>query len=344
MGKNIKIDGRRLDHKVLEHLRISAVERVKSGEKPGAVMRSLGLCRTTIYPWLKSASKKGIKSLESKKASGPKSLLGVRKQRELRRLILKGDPRRYGFEESLWSLRIIAAFVLERFGVSMSRVSISTLLRKLKITPRKPLRRAYERDPAAVEKWKRTDLPRLVRRAKRRNALLLFLDEAGIQSDAPLGTTWGDKGKKTTVTTSGQRQKVNAVSAVSPTGEFKYQLYTCRMNATFFVKVLKTMVKGMQRPCFFVVDGHPSHKARIVRDYIASTKGKVELHFIPPYAPDLNPDEFVWNQIKTHGLSKRPLRKNQSLYERVKSDLSAIKKQPHLVRSFFLSESVGYPT
>jgi transposase len=335
MGNDIKRDGRTLDHKVLEHLRITAVERVRSGEKPSAVMKSLGLCRTTIYPWLRAASKKGLGVLQSKKACGPKSLLGIRKQRELRRLILKGDPRCYGFEESLWSLRIIAALVLERFGVSMSRVSISALLRKLRITPRKPLRRAYERDPAAVEKWKRTDLPRLVKRAKRRNAVLLFLDEAGIQSDAPLGTTWGDKGKKTTVTTSGQRQKVNAVSAVSPTGEFKYQLYTCRMNATFFVEVLKNMVRGMQRPCFFVVDGHPSHKAKIVKDYIASTEGKVELHFIPPYAPDLNPDEFVWNQIKTHGLSKRPLRRNESLYERVKSDLDAIRKQPRLVRSFF---------
>lgn len=170
--KTIQTDGRTLDHKVLEHSRISSVKRVRAGEKPSAVIRSLGLCRTSIYPWLKAAAKKGIKSLESKKSCGPNPLLGIRKQRELRRLILKGDPRRYGFEESLWSLRIIASFVLERFVVSMSRVSISKLLRKLNITPRKPLRRAYERDPVAVEKWKRTDLPRLVIRAKRRNALI----------------------------------------------------------------------------------------------------------------------------------------------------------------------------
>jgi transposase len=268
----------------------------------------------------------------------------VRKQAELKRLILKGDPRRYGYEDGLWSLRILVLFIEKRFSVQLSRVAISKLLKKLNVTPRKPLRRAYERSPEAIDEWREQELPRIVKRAKRRKATILFLDEAGIQSDAPLGRTWGEKGKKTEVNTSGQRQRVNAVSAISPTGEFRYELYTNRMNATFFIGILKRMIRGIQGPCFFIVDGHPAHKAKIVRRYVASMKGQLELYFLPPYAPDLNPDEFVWNQIKNHGLSKVPLRKNESLVNRVRTDLRAIKRNPALVRSFFRAKSVGYPT
>jgi len=340
----MKKDGRTLDHKTLEHLRISAVLRVRKGEKPSAVMKSLGMSRTVIYRWLSAASTKGVAALRSRQSRGPLPKLSTRQQQELKRVILTSDPRSHGYEEALWSTRIIKELIAKKFGQSMSRVSVASTLHKLGITPRKPLRRAYERDSQRVEEWKMKTLPQIVKRARKRKAVILFLDEAGIQSDAPLGQTWGKKGSRTEVRTSGQRQKINAVSAISPNGEFKYELYTCRFNAAFFIEVLKRFVKRMRRPCFFIVDGHPSHRANLVKKYIASTKGKVELYFIPPYAPDLNPDEFVWHHIKTNGISKKPLRKNESLTVRVTNDLEEIKNKPKLVRSFFKASSVAYPT
>ena len=108
--------------------------------------------------------------------------------------------------------------------------------------------------------------------------------------------------------------------------------------------MLKRFVRRMRRPCFFIVDGHPSHRAQAVKEYVAASKGRVELYFIPPYAPDLNPDEFVWHHIKAHGLAKVPLRKNESLKTRVAVDLEKMKSQPRLIRSFFKASSVAYPT
>ena len=95
---------------------------------------------------------------------------------------------------------------------------------------------------------------------------------------------------------------------------------------------------------FLVLDGHPAHIARIVSDYVRSLRGDLELHFLPGYAPELNPDEFVWNHLKTQGVSKKPLRHDESLRSRVQSDLSAIKSRPALVRSFFRAPSVAYTT
>ena len=91
-----------------------------------------------------------------------------------------------------------------------------------------------------------------------------------------------------------------------------------------------------------VVDGHPAHKANAIKNYIATLGGKLELHFLPPYAPDLNPDEFVWNYMKNQGVSKKPLKKNESLLKRVEEDLRAIHQNKALVASFFLAESVVY--
>ena len=101
-------------------------------------------------------------------------------------------------------------------------------------------------------------------------------------------------------------------------------------------------LRTRRRPVFLVVDGLPAHKARMVAAYVQSLQGTLEPHFLPGYAPDLNPDEFVWNHLRPHGTTKTPLRKNESLRKRVEQNLAAIKRSPQLVRSFFHAPSVAY--
>lgn len=338
----MKLDGRKISRDALEHLRITACRRVSEGEAPSAVISSMGLCRTTIYKWLSRKRKRGEAGLRKRKSPGADKIIGVRQQRIIRRWVLSKDPRYFGFVEALWSRRILIELIKNKFGVAVSLATVGRLLAAVNITPQRPLRRAYERDENLVIDWKENQYPKIRARAKRKGAVILFLDEAGIQSDATLGTTWGEKGKTPTVRTSGQRQKISAVSAVSPLGEFRYAIYSERFNAKLFIKFLKKFTRGLQGPCFFIVDGHPAHRAKSVKEFIAASKGSIELYFIPPYAPDLNPDEFVWNYIKSNGLSRKPLKKNESLKARVKTDLAAIKRKPALVRSFFLAKSVAY--
>ena len=163
-----------------------------------------------------------------------------------------------------------------------------------------------------------------------------------MRSDSPLGRSYGLKGKTPVVKTSGQRQKINAISAVNAQGAFWYQVYPGMLTALLFVVMLKDLMKGRKKPVMLVVDGLPVHKAKSVAKYVQSTKGKLELHFLPPYAPDLNPDEFVWSHLKQNGTSKKPLRKNEALRKRVETDLAEIKQDRRLVRSFFKAPSVSY--
>lgn len=335
-------DGRELSHEVLEFIRMEAVRRVHAGEKPSEVIASYGLCRTSIYLWLRQARKSGTDALKSSKHPGPKRKL-TDKQKQLVRVWICGkDPRQYGFDFGLWTRKIIQEMILRKMGVSLCLSSVGNMLEELGISPQKPLRRAYERDPKAIEKWKNEHYPALKKRARSIGADIFFLDEAGVRSDAPLQRTWSAKGQTPVVKTSGQRQSVQAISAVNELGAFWYDVYTGRFNATRFVGFLKAFLSRRRRPVFLVLDGHPAHRAKMVGKYVEQLAGKLELHFLPGYAPELNPDEYVWNNLRQHGTSKTPLRKDESLRERVIFDLESIQGDRHLVRSFFYAPDVLY--
>ena len=337
----MRIDGRTLSHEVSEHIRLTAIRRVLEGERPSAVVSSHGLCRTTIYKWLRRHKKKGENGLKASKHPGPSCRLTPRQKKKVFTWINGKDPRQYGFDFGLWTRKIVSSLIAEKFGVVLKQTAVGHLLAELDITPQKPLRRAYERDPAAIQKWIDVDYPRLKTRAKQHRAQIFFLDEAGVRSDQVLGRTWGVKGKTPEVQTSGQRQSINAISAVNIQGSFWWKTYSGRFNATLFLEFLKSFRRGRSK-VFLVVDGHPSHRAKMISQYVQNLKGRLELHFLPGYAPELNPDEFVWNYLKNEGVAKKPLKKNESLKKRVEEDLLSIQSRPALIRSFFQAPSVAY--
>ena len=339
----MRIDGRTLSHDVSEHIRLMSVRRVLKGEKPSAVIKGYGLARTMIYYWLKIFRKKGENGLKSRKHPGPGCKLTGKQKRQVFRWINGKDPRQYGFDFGLWTRKIVAAMIAEKFKVSLGLTAVGRLLAELDITPQKPLRRAYERDPKAILEWKEEVYPRLKARAKRLGAKIFFLDEAGVRSDQVLGKTWGPKGQTPEVPTSGKRQSINAISAVNILGGFWWKTYSGRFNATLFLALMRSFMKNRKK-VFLVLDGHPVHGAKMIREYVTSLKGRLELHFLPGYAPELNPDEFVWNYLKNEGAAKKPLKKNESLKERVRKDLAMIKRHTALVRSFFHAPSVRYTT
>jgi transposase len=339
----MKRDGRSLEHNTLAELRQMAIQRVvEDGAKPSDIAAEYGFCRNYLYPWLKKFREEGWEALAERIAEGPAAKLTEKQRQQVKRWILGKDPRQYGFDFGLWSRRIVQALIQDRMGVALGLTAVGRLLAGLDITPQKPLRRAYERDPKAVQWWLEQTYPKLKQRARRLGAKIFFLDEAGFQSDPPLGRTYGLKGKTPVVVTSGHRQSLNVISAVNARGEFWAATYTGKLNAEAFVAFLENFMKGRRGKVFLVLDGHPAHKANRVTKLVASMEGRLELHLLPAYAPDLNPDELVWSHMKTNGVSKKPLKKNESLKDRIEEDLLQIHQNPALVRSFFCAESVVY--
>src|SRR6266404_7969867 len=192
----MKRDGRKLDHKTLEELRRLAVRRViEDKESPSEVAADFGFCRNYLYPWLTKFKEDGWDALCEKIAEGPEPKLTEKQLQQIRRWIVGKDPRQYGFEFGLWTRRIVAELIGMKFSLEIGLTAVGRLLARLNITPQKPLRRAYERDPQEVNQWLQQTYPKLRVRARKHGAKIFFLDEAGFSSEPNLGRTYGLKGQ-----------------------------------------------------------------------------------------------------------------------------------------------------
>src|SRR3984885_1751047 len=186
-------DGRTLDHGTLETIRVMAVERVREGEAAPVVIASYGFNRTTIYKWLAAAAKPGVGlgALKSRPAPGRPRRLTPRQEQQVFRWINGQDPRQYGLDFGLWARSVVAALIERKFDIRLGLTAIGELLARLNLTPQKPLHRAYQRDPEAIERWQRVSYPAIARQAKMEGGEVFFWDESGFRADAVHGRTWG---------------------------------------------------------------------------------------------------------------------------------------------------------
>jgi len=344
IGSDMKRDGRTLDHATLETIRLMAVERVREGESPTTVIASYGFNRTTIYKWIRAAVQPGvgIKALRSTKATGRPRSLTAAQESQVFRWVNGRDPRQYGLDFGLWTRAVVAELVAQKFGVTIGVTAVGELLAKLGLTPQKPLQRAYQRDPEAIERWQREIFPAIAGQAKKQGGEVFFWDESGFRADTVHGKTWGVRGQTPVVYRPGQRQSFSAASAVNAKGAFWFCTYSGALKTDLFVTLLRQLMRGRRKPVHLVLDGLPAHKNAQVRDYVAATKGRLTLHFLPGYAPELNPDELVWSHVKRTGAARRPLRAGETLRAKIEEQLEQLKRTPALVRSFFGAPSVAY--
>lgn len=335
-------DGRKRSNEEKHLIRRIAVQRYQEGESAKRIAKSLGVSVVSVHRWANSAKVNGLDSLAPKPPPGRPRKLSPHEEQIVFDWVTGGDPRQLGLDFGLWTRAIIRDQIAERLGVSMSITSVGELLHRLGLTPQKPLRRAYERNEVDVQCWINNTYPTIKKRAKRTGADIFWLDEAGIRSDDPLQRTWGLKGKTPIVETSSQRQSLNIITAISNSGGFWYHAYSGRFNADTFIDCLKRLLRGRRKPLIVILDGHPVHKSKKVTEFVETVKDRLTLELLPPYAPDRNPDEYVFHYLKKQGTSKTPLKKGESLKGRTLNDLEKIKKNKALVRSFFQAKPVTF--
>jgi transposase len=237
---------------------------------------------------------------------------------------------------------MIAALIQKKYGIKLSKTSVGRLLDQLGLTAQRPLWRAYQQNPEAVERWLEEEFPAIKRAAARCKGEIWFGDEAGIRSDYHSGTTWAPKGETPVVKTTGARFGFNMISAVSPKGMLRFMVVEGTVGADQFIEFIKRLVHGTKRKMFLIVDGHPTHKAKKVKKFLESLNGQVSLHLLPGYSPELNPDEWVWRNLKSGVMGKLQHLTKQTMKMEAISHLRRLQKQPDVVKSFFHSETTRY--
>lgn len=336
------MDARRLDHKTLTELRKRAVGSVQDGESPEVVARALSISRATMYGWLARYRDKGWGGLDARKRGGRPPKLDGSAIRWVYRTVTLKNPLQLKFTFALWTAKMIGQAIFDRFGVRLSKASVCRLLGQLGLTPQRPIWRAYQQRPEEVERWLREEYPRIRGLARRRGAQIFFGDEAGVRSDAHAGTTWAKRGQTPVVSSTGARFGLNMISAVSAQGEFRFMVIRGRVGAGQFIEFIKRLLHNAERMIFLIVDGHPAHKAKSVMRFAESIKDRFRLFFLPPYSPELNPDERVWNDLKNNAVGRKKITCPKDLHGAVISHLRLIQKSPDRVRSYFANETTKY--
>ncbi len=335
-------DGRRLKHETLEEIRIRAVKQVEAGESPERVIQALGFHRSSIYNWLALYREGGIEALRSRKAAGREPKLKGKQLQRLYDIITSNNPLNLKFEFALWTQAMIRDLIRDKFNVRLSDVSVGRLLHKLGLSPQRPLRRAFQRDEEKVKEWQEKAYPKIQTLAKKEKATIYFGDEASVRSDYHSGTTWAPVGKTPVVETTGARFSVNMISAVSAKGQLRFMAFNGKMNADKFIEFLQRLIYKAKKPVFLILDGHPVHKSRKVKEFVATTDGKLRLFILPPYSPHLNPDEWVWNWLKKHNLGKTQVSGPDQFRSAVSRFMRRLQKLPKILKGFFRDPSLAY--
>ncbi len=337
-----KTDLRRLTHQELTQFRRQAVAQVQEGVPIMDVVRSMGVSRTALFHWLALYRAGGWDALDAGKRGGRKPKLDAKAIEWLYHTLTNDQPTQWKFPFALWTLKLVAKLIHQERGIRLSRWSVSRLLRQLGLSPQRPLFRAQQQDAERVARWKAEVFPEIRRKAEQRKGAVYFLDESAVRSDHHAGTTWSPKGKTPVVRTTGARFSLNIIGAISPQGEFRFMLYEKSMNAQRFIEFLKRLLNDEPRRIFLIVDGHPVHCSRAVKKFVESTQGRLELHFLPPYSPEVNPIEQVWNHAKNHRIGKQVITGPDQLKKLVLSTLWNLQRSADIVRGFFRHPECRY--
>lgn len=307
--------------------------------------RLFGVSRQTVNGWVKAHQQGGGRALSSRKRGrrpGEQQALRPWQQAQIARAIRDKNPDQLKLAFFLWTREAARDLIERRFGVRLSLVAVGNYLRRWGFTPQKPVRRAFEQNPARVRRWLEEEYPQIARAARRAGAQLLWGDEMGLRFDHAAGRSYGTRGKTPVVPGTGQRFSASVISAISNRGRLNFMVFSGRFNARLFIAFMKRLIRQVGRMVFLIVDGHPVHRARAVKDWLARHADEIALYYLPPYSPELNPDELLNQDVKTNALGRRRPTNRDELISDTRSYLRRRQRRPALVSRYFQEPHVAY--
>jgi len=318
---------------------ISAIDK---GLHPDDAAEVFEVGRSTIYGWLRLRRESGPAGLTVKKASGRTPNLTEQQLARLRGIVIGTDPRQLQFDFALWTREMVRDLIKRLFGVDYTPQGVGVLLHRLGLSPQRPLVRAFEQDPERVRAWKEETYPAIHARAKAEGASIFFGDEAAVRTDHHAGTTWAPVGQTPVVRGTGNRRSINMISAVSARGKLHFCLVEGNTNAENFIGYLTKLLHDIPGKIFLIIDGHSAHKAKKTSKFVEENRDRLELFFLPPYSPELNPDEWVWKNIKHDRVGRMAARGKEELQKGIEFAVARLQSAAEIVKGFFADPDLSY--
>jgi transposase len=336
-------DARSLSSSAQEDLRKRVIRAVREGMRQVQAAAVFKVSRASVNKWSRLHEEHGSKGLTGRKRGRPARprLVAADRARAIRWIVGRGpDQLRLPF--ALWTREAVQQLLKNEFGVEVSVWTVGRYLKAWGMTPQKPVRRAFEQNPAEVRHWLQTEYPTIERDAKRFGAQIHWGDEMGLRSDHQVGRTYGRRGKTPVILGTGQRFRCNMISTITNRGRLAFMVFEEGFRVKVFLQFLKRLVRHVKQRVFLIVDRHPVHRAAGVKRWLRKHEAKIQMFFLPSYSPELNPDEMLNQDVKSNALGRRRAWNKTELMGDVRGYLRSTQRQPNLVMSYFLEAHVHY--
>lgn len=338
-------DARSLPAAAQEELRRRAVHAVRElGKKKSEVAKLLGVTPQAVRNWLKTHSSGGDSALAAQRRG--RRVGGTRLSEEqgkvIADLVRDRSPDQLKLPFYLWTREAVAKLIQTRFGVQVSIKTAGRYLAKWGFTPQKPTRRAYQQDREAVERWLKEEYPSIQALATKEGAQIHWGDESGMRSDHTAGRSYAPRGKTPVVRVTGKRFSCNMISSVTNQGKLAFMIYRERFTSQVFIKFLRRLLRQSKGKLFLIIDNHPVHRSKVVKQWVEKRKDRLSVFYLPSYSPELNPDELVNQDVKSNAVGRKRALDVKSLMANVRAFLRSKQRRPDLVRRYFHGRHVTY--
>src|ERR671920_1039434 len=280
------VDMRKLPAAAQEERRRQVIDLRQRGMTYQESADLVGLSRTGVFNICQRFEAGGAKGLVSKprgRKPDEQRLLDAAQEAEVQALVRRHTPDELGLPFALWSRAAVRALIARRCGVELAVRTVGKYLARWGFTAQKPIRRAYEQDPAAVRRWLRRDYPEIVARARRARGAVFWGDETGLRSDDVRGRSYAPRGRTPLVRVCHKRAGLSLLSAVADRGELRWMVVDGAVKAPDLIRFLPRLVRDARRKVFLILDRLRAHRARLTRDWLAEHRAEIEVHYLPPY-------------------------------------------------------------
>ena len=335
---------RKLPAAAQEERRRQVIGLRQSGMTYEAIAELVGLSPTGVLNICHRFAAEAAKGLVSKprgRKPGEQRLLDTAREAKVQALIRRHTPDELALPFALWNRAAVRALIARHCGVELAVRTVGKYLARWGFTAQKPIRRAYEQDPAAVRRLRR-DYPEIVRRAKQARGVVVWGDETGLRADDVRGRSYAPRSRTPVLRVCQKRIKLSLITAVTNQGKLRWMVVDGAVNAPTFIRCLKRLVRDTRCKVFLILDRLRVHRARLVQDWLSEHRSEIEVHFLPAYSPELNPDEGVNADLKQAVPRRAPARSKEQLKRAAVSHLRRLSKRPQRIRAVFQHQQFRY--
>jgi len=338
-------DARTLSPQTQYELRKLVIRLRKSGMPNQKVAETVGIAETRASTIWQTYQRHGIEAIQPKvrgRRFGAKRILTAEQETAVQKLLIDKTPDQLKLPFALWTRDAIRLLIQQEYRIELPLRTITDYLKRWGFTPQKPVKQAYEQDPKKLARWLETDYPEIAARAKRYKAEIHWGDETGIQNDSYNAKGFSPKGKAPVVRLNAKKSRINMISAITNNGKVRFMLYQEKMSSPLLIKFMSRLIKDTNRKVFLILDNLKVHHSKKVAAWLEANHGKIEVFYLPPYAPEHNPDEYLNGDLKQRIRSGLPTRSQNDLIKKTRSFMKTVQKRPQHVKNYFKHPKVAY--